>query len=172
MAVIYSHYVRNTAITFEYDVPSSDEFGKRLSGIQEKYPWLVLEEDERIRGYAYASPFKDRAAYDHACELSIYLDTDAKGKGYGRMLYDALETRPFRMGITNLYACISLPEKEDEYLTFDSVRFHEHMGFVLCGTFHQCGYKFDTWYHMVWMEKMIAGHSVPMRPLSPYGETV
>ena len=62
------------------------------------------------------------------------------------------------MGILNLYACIAYPEEEDEYLTKNSVRFHEHLGFKEAGRFHKCGYKFNRWYDMVWMEKLIGEH--------------
>ena len=152
---IYGYYVENTAISFEYDVPSLDEFRKRIARTLEKYPYLVLEDGGRIRGYAYAGVFKDRAAYDHCCEVTIYLDHDSKGKGYGRALYEALEDALRKSGIMNLYACISDPISEDEYLTKNSENFHAHMGYVKAGDFHRCGYKFNRWYNMIWMEKII-----------------
>ena len=152
---IYGYYVENTAISFEYDVPSLDEFRKRIARTLEKYPYLVLEDGGRIRGYAYAGVFKDRAAYDHCCEVTIYLYHDSKGKGYGMALYEALEDALRKSGIMNLYACISDPISEDEYLTKNSENFHAHMGYVKAGDFHRCGYKFNRWYNMIWMEKII-----------------
>ncbi len=67
--------------------------------------------------------------------------------------------------ILNLYACIGYPEQEDEYLTTNSADFHSHLGFVKVGEFHQCGYKFGRWYHMIWMEKIIGEHGVPEKLL-------
>ena len=156
---IYSYYVENTAISFEYITPSLEEFEGRISKTSEKYPYLVLEEDGVIRGYAYAGVFKDRAAYDHCCEVTIYVDREAKGSGYGRALYEALEAALKEMGIINIYACIGDPEAEDEYLTKNSERFHRHMGYTKVGESHKCGYKFGRWYNMIWMEKMIGEHS-------------
>lgn len=155
---IYAPYVTNTAITFEYDVPSKEEFARRIENTLRRYPYLVLKRDGDILGYAYAGVLKDRAAYDRSCELSIYLREDAHRQGCGRMLYDALESRLADMGILNLYACIAYPHEEDEYLTYASVRFHERLGFSIVGRFHDCGCKFGNWYDMVWMEKLIGAH--------------
>lgn len=156
---IYSWYVENTAITFEYVVPSQDEFRERITGTLERFPYLVLEDDNMIHGYAYAGPFRSRAAYSHCCELSTYLDRNSRGYGYGRKLYEALEEHLRGKGFLNLYACISDPVAEDEYLTRNSEHFHRHMGFTKIGTFHQCGLKFDRWYNMIYMEKFIGEHN-------------
>ena len=155
---IYSYYVENTAITFEIDVPSPDEFKNRISKTLARYPYLVLEEDGMIEGYAYAGVFYDRAAYDHSCEVTIYLDRDSHGKGYGRILYGELEKKLKARGIINLYACIADPVVEDEYLTSNSEQFHAHLGYVKNGEFHKCGYKFCRWYNMIYMEKIIGEH--------------
>ena len=155
---IYEYYVLNTAITFEYDVPSAEEFRSRIDNTLKRYPYLVLESGGVIRGYAYAGVFKDRAAYDRSCEMTIYLEHGYEKYGYGRKLYEALEEKLREQGITNLYACIGDPIVEDEYLTKNSERFHSHMGYVKVGEFHKCGYKFGRWYNMIWMEKMIGEH--------------
>ena len=156
---IYSYYVEKTAITFEYDVPSKEEFEGRIMHTLKRYPYLVIEDDGQIKGYAYAGVFKDRAAYDRSCEVTIYLDKDSKGRGYGRALYEALETELKKQGITNLYACIGDPVEEDEYLTRQSEQFHGHLGYTKVGDFHKCGYKFGRWYNMIWMEKIIGDHN-------------
>lgn len=156
---IYSHYVLNTAITFEIDVPSLSEFRGRITQTLSKYPYLVAMRDGSIVGYAYAGPFKERAAYDHSVELTIYLSPDERGQGTGRKLYTALEKSLSDMGIINLYACIGDPITEDEYLTHNSENFHAHLGFTKVGTFHKCGRKFGRWYNMIWMEKFIGEHS-------------
>lgn len=155
---IYAYYVENTAITFEYDIPSLDAFRQRILKTKEKYPYLVIELDGEIQGYAYAGPFVGRAAYDWSCELSIYISHDARKCGLGRKLYEALERELKAMGILNLYACIGYPIREDEYLTKNSAEFHAHIGFQKVGEFHHCGYKFGRWYDMIWMEKMIGEH--------------
>ncbi|MCR4730844.1 MAG: GNAT family N-acetyltransferase [Saccharofermentans sp.] len=155
---IYSYYVENTAVTFEIDVPSFEEFQKRISVTLERYPYIVLENKGRIEGYAYAGVFYDRAAYDHSCEVTIYLDRNSHGKGYGRILYDELEKELKERGIINLYACIADPVTEDEYLTSNSEQFHGHLGYVKNGEFHKCGYKFGRWYNMIYMEKIIGEH--------------
>ena len=156
---IYAWYVERTAITFEIEVPSLAEFRARMRAITSRYPWLVIEEGGRILGYACAGPFKDRAAYDWACETTIYLDHEEEKRGLGRQLYEALEARLRDMGILNLYACIGVPAHgDDEYLTRNSADFHAHLDYRLIGTFRQCSYKFGRWYDMVWMEKMIGRH--------------
>ena len=155
---IYAYYVEKTAITFEYDVPSLEEFRGRIRHIKERYPYLVIERNGVIEGYAYAGVFKDRAAYDRSCEMTIYLDRGAVGGGLGRKLYEALEEALKAQGMLNLYACIGYPDVPDEYLDYNSAQFHEHLGYRTVGTFHQCGYKFGRWYSMIWMEKMIGEH--------------
>lgn len=155
---IYEPYVINTAITFEYDVPSLEEFRDRIENILKKYPYLVAVKNGDIIGYAYADQFHSREAYDHSVELSVYVDNKIKRRHIDSILYNSLEKELKKIGILNLYACIAYSETEDKYLTQDSVRFHEKMGFCLVGRFHKCGYKFDQWYDMVYMEKLIGEH--------------
>lgn len=161
---IYAPYVINTAITFEYDVPSVEEFASRIAHTLEKYPYLIAEEGGNILGYAYASPFHDRPAYDWAVETSIYVDQNIKHRGIGRKLHDALESTLREQGILNMNACIAYPPEEDEHLDKNSVEFHAHMGYRLVGEFYKCGYKFNRWYNMVWMEKLIGEHLSDQKP--------
>ena len=93
---------------------------------------------------------------------------DQKGKGLGRVLYEALENALKKQNILNLYACIAYPEIEDEYLTKNSVDFHDHLGYRLIGEFRKCGYKFNRWYNMVWMEKFIGEHVDDPEPVVAY----
>ena len=153
---IYAYYVENTAITFELQVPTLENFRLRIKKtLEEKYPYLVAEIDNKIVGYAYAGRFKSREAYKYSAELTIYIDKDFRGHGIGKKLYSELENRLQTAEIKNLYACIGYPEVEDEYLTFASVKFHERLGFKICGKFNGCGFKFNRWYSMVWMEKIV-----------------
>lgn len=160
LLAIYAPYVELTAITFEYDVPTVDEFRRRITDISKRYPWLVAEDNGRIVGYAYASAFKERAAYQWAVETSIYVDRNERGKGTGKLLHEALEETLRERGILNMNACIAYTDKEDEFLTLDSVRFHERLGYSKVAHFHQCGRKFGRWYDMVWMEKLIGEHKI------------
>lgn len=156
---IYAPYVTDTAVTFEYDVPTTDDFRQRIAHVRQRYPYLVAEDCGRIVGYAYASPFKERAAYQWAVETSIYVNGDCHHHGIGRRLHEALEERLLRQGILNMNACISYIDTPDEYLNHDSIKFHERMGYTLVAHFHLCGKKFGRWYDMVWMEKLIAPHT-------------
>ncbi len=155
---IYSYYVENTVITFEYKVPTLEEFKSRIENTLKKYPYLCIEKDGLVVGYSYAGSFKGRAAYDWSVETTIYLDRTVQKCGLGRKLYEALEEELKKMGNLNLYACIVYPQKEDQYLTKNSACFHEHLGYTTVGTFHNCGYKFNRWYDMIWMEKIIGNH--------------
>ena len=160
LAEIFAYYVLNTVVAFEYEPLPAEEFRARIRRTTERYPYLVAEEDGRVLGYAYAGPFVGRAAYARSCELTIYLDPDARARGLGRALYTALEDRLRELGILNLYACIGDPvEDDDPYLTRDSERFHARMGFARVGTFRKCGYKFGRWYNMIGMEKIIGRHT-------------
>ena len=161
---IYAPYVKHTAITFEYDVPSVEEFAFRIKNTLQKYPYLVAEKNGRLLGYAYASPFHERPAYDWAVETSIYVDQNIKHQGIGRRLHDTLEDALRSQGILNMNACIAYPPEEDEYLDRNSVEFHTHMGYRLVGEFYKCGYKFHRWYNMVWMEKLIGNHLSDQKP--------
>lgn len=167
---IYDYYVKNTAITFEYETPTLEEFQNRMKKTMQRYPYLVIEKDGHIEGYAYAGPFVGRAAYDWSCETTIYLDNRTHKCGMGRKLYEALEHALREMGILNLYACIGYPEKEDEFLSNNSADFHDHLGYVKVGEFHNCGYKFDRWYHMIWMEKVIGKHGKNQKAIVKYPE--
>ena len=166
---IYAYYVLHTAVSFEYEVPSLEEFRQRIRHTLDRYPYILAEAGGRILGYAYAGPFKQRAAYDWSVETSIYVSRDARGRGIGSTLLNDLESILKDQHILNVNACIGVPAgEEDEYLTFASMHFHEKRGYRLVGTFHKCGYKFGRWYDMIWMEKMIGEHRSPQPPFLPF----
>lgn len=160
---IYAPYVTQTAVTFEHTAPTVQEFTRRIETIQNGgYPYLKAVEDGTVLGYAYAAPFKNRAGYAHSVETTIYLRPEARRQGIGRHLYRALEEALEAMGIQNMNACIALPvEEPDPYLTNASPMFHQKCGFSMVGIFHQCAYKFDRYYNMCWMEKLLTSHSEP-----------
>ncbi len=148
IADIYAPYVTDTTITFEIEGPSADEFAQRITKTTKNFPYLVAEENGKLLGYAYASTYYARAAYDWTCELSIYLDSDVCGKGVGSFLYDALENELAQRGMVNLLACISLPNDT-------SIAFHQKRGFSQVAHFPKMGYKFDKWHDIVWLQKRL-----------------
>ena len=147
---IYRPYVEHTAITFEYEVPSVQEFENRIKKTLEKYPYLVAEEDGQVLGYAYASTYYARTAYDWTTELSIYLHRDVRGRGLGSQLYDALEEELEKRGFLRLLACIAVPNEA-------SIAMHEKRGYVQVAHFPKVGYKFEQWHDIIWMQKTIDG---------------
>ena len=108
---IYTPYVEKTAFTFEYEVPSVQEFEKRICKTLEKYPYLVAEENGQVLGYAYASTYYARTAYDWTTELSIYVAKEARGQGIGSALYTALEEELQARGYLRFLACIAVPNE-------------------------------------------------------------
>lgn len=172
LLAIYTPYVTETAITFEYIVPTVGEFRRRIIHTLTRYPYLVAEFRGVILGYAYLGPFVGRAAYDWAAEVSIYVDKNCRHNGIGRALYEAIEAVGRAQNLQNLCACIGVPDIDDEYLTHNSVDFHTHMGYRLVGEFRHCGYKFGRWYNMVWMEKIIGKHPADPAPVLPFSPSM
>ncbi len=166
---IYEPYVKNTAVSFEYDVPSIDEFRKRIENTLKNYPYLVAVRDGRIVGYAYAGAFHTREAYKHSAELSIYIDMNCRQQGIGRQLYERLEELLLAQNVYMVHACIASPDIEDEHLNHDSERFHQRMGFTLAGRHKLCGYKFGKWYSVIWMDKLICDDRDNPARFVPFG---
>ena len=163
LLAIYAPYVTDTAITFEYEAPDAAEFTRRMRRILARYPYLAAESEKGVLGYAYAAPFKERAAYDWAVETTIYLRRDCRGMGVGRRLYQQLEELLKRQHITNANACIAYPNP-------GSILFHERMGYREVGHFTRCGYKLGRWYDMIWMEKLLSDHPADPKPVVPARE--
>ena len=160
LLAIYAPYVTDTAITFEYEVPSVEEFTERITQTLEKYPYLVAEYQNAPVGYAYASSFHPRAAYAWCAETSIYIQQNFHGRGVGKLLYAELEKQLVQQHVLNLNACIAYPNP-------GSIAFHKALGFTTIGHFHNCGFKLNRWYDMIWMEKMIGEHNIPPEPFAP-----
>lgn len=149
IAAIYVPYVTDTAITFEIEVPTAADFAQRITTITSTHPFLVAEDlDGTVVGYAYASPYKGRAAYDWTVEVSIYIDQTFRSQGMGTALYDALEDQLTRAGMVNFLACIALPNDP-------SIAFHTKRGYEQVAHFKGVGYKFDRWHDIIWMQKRV-----------------
>jgi len=155
LAEIYSYYVLNTAVSFEYEAPTEEEFVRRIERITEKYPYLVCVIDDDVVGYAYAAPYGERKAYDWTVTTSIYVDKEYRRQGIGSLLYAELEKRLCAQGIKNLLAGVATCEKEDEYLSHDSCRFHLREGYEQVAHMKKVGKKFERWYDLVWYQKRL-----------------
>ena len=158
LLAIYAPYVENTAITFEYEVPTVEDFATRIEKTLGKYPYLVAEEDGAILGYAYASTYYARAAYDWAVELSVYVSQDARGKGVGSKLYDVMEEMLEHMGYIHFLACISLPNEA-------SLALHLKRGYQQVAHFPKIGYKFERWHDIIWLQKSLDKVAEPIKLL-------
>jgi len=165
---IYAPYVAETAVTFEYEVPTVQEFTRRIENTLEKYPYLVAEFGGRIIGYTYASPFRPRAAYAWSVETSIYVRRDMKQRGVGRELYERLEIMLARQNVTNMYAYITLPSEGDDHVPAASFEFHRRLGYRKIGEYGKCANKFDHWFNMAIMEKQIGSRVTAQPPFIPF----
>ena len=160
---IYAQYIQ-TPVTFEYPLPTEEEFAARVAAVSRDYPYLVWEEAGRIVGYAYARRLGERAAYQWSAELSVYLDRDHTGRGLGRRLYAVLMALLRLQGVRTVYGVVTLPNPGSEGL-------HRGMGFHLAGTHHRAGYKNGAWRDVGWFEKAIAPYDpepAPFRPISAF----
>ena len=161
---IYAPYVQNTAISFEYDVPTLEAFTQRFLDITAQFPWLVWEENGVILGYAYGSAPFERAAFQWSAEASIYLCQEAQGKGVGRKLYAALEEILKAQGYKKVYAIITTANEP-------SAAFHAAVGYRHTATMPNCGYKLGNWYGIVWMEKDLNAWDTPPEKPRPVHNT-
>ena len=166
---IYGYYVENTAISFEYTTPTTEEFQNRIRKTLTEYPYFVATEENQIVGYAYAGPFRSRQAYKHWAEVSIYIDRAYRGKSIGKALYAALEELLVQQNIYTLCAVITSTDRADDpHLTDASIKFHTHMGYRVCGQHTDCGYKFHKWYCVLLMEKPIREKTLHPDPFIPF----
>jgi phosphinothricin acetyltransferase len=145
---IYRPYVETTAISFELDVPSIEEFQQRISVAVAGWSWLVAEVDGRQVGYAYASAHRKREAYRSSVETSAYVHEDYQRQGIGRALYTQLLSELCERGFRSAFAGITLPNDA-------SIGFHESLGFERIGVFPRVGRKFGAWHDVAWFYRSI-----------------
>lgn len=139
IASIYNHYVSNTTVTFEESPVSIDIMASRIEEVLSfSLPWIVIENQEKVVGYAYATRWKGRSAYRYSVESTVYLDRSYTGKGYGKLLYHELLAILKSSGIHSIIGGIALPNPQ-------SVVLHEKMGFQKIAHFSEIGYKFNQW---------------------------
>ena len=160
---VYAPFITDTCISFEYVVPSMEEFSQRIASISAEYPYIVLEEDGEIVGYAYSHRYLERVAYSWDVEVTIYLAPKVQGKGLGVILYDALEKLMALQNIKNLYSCITGDNVH-------SIEMHRSMGYEVIGTVPKAGFKHDRWLDVVWMAKTIGEKENAPLPFVPFAE--
>lgn len=149
---IYAPYVRDTAITFELEPPTTEEMARRIAKATASHAWLVLEDDGRVVGYAYGGPYKERPAYRWSCEVSVYLELGLRRRGAGRALYEVLLPRLAARGFRTAVAGMTLPNDA-------SVGLHRAMGFEPVGVYRRIGWKLGAWHDVAWAQCDIAAES-------------
>lgn len=155
---IYEPYVLNTIISFEYEVPTLDEYLQRIKTNTEDYPWLVCLHENKIVGYAYASKHRYRTAYQWSPESTVYLSPEVHRKGIARILYETLFALLRLQGHFNVYAGVGLPNDK-------SVGFHRALGFEEIGIFKKVGYKLGNWHDTHWFQLALREHA--LNPSAP-----
>lgn len=157
---VYSPNILKTAISFETEIPSVEDFEKRIEKCLQRFPWIVCVVDEKIAGYVYASSHRDRDAYQWSCECSVYVHESFKGKKIGQQLYELLFTLLKQQGLRNVYAGITLPNDA-------SANLHEKCGFQKFVTYENVGYKFGKWHSVGWWKLQLNEYDPePPSPLS------
>jgi phosphinothricin acetyltransferase len=154
-AAIYAPYVRDTTITFEEVVPTVDQMAARIDRANDRWAWLVAEEEGQALGYAYAGSFKERSAFRWSCETSVYLAPDARGKGLGRLLYTELLDRMVERGYRIAVAAITQPNGP-------SMALHRSFGFEQVALLPSIGWKHGAWWDVAWLQR-------PLGPGTPQG---
>lgn len=145
---IYAPYIQNTSFTFETELPSIEAFAEKINTYLINWPWLVCETDGIIAGYAYATRYRERVAYQWCTESSVYIHDNYLRAGIARALYTALFEILKRQGFRNVYAVINLPNDR-------SVAFHESCGFKYFATYEKVGYKLGKWKNVGWWQLSI-----------------
>jgi phosphinothricin acetyltransferase len=163
IVAIYSPIVRETAISFELEAPSVEEMRRRIDVTLRDLPWLVSESAGGIAGYAYAGHHHERAAYQWAVDVSVYVAAEERGKGIGQWLYSALLGIVQDLGYYTAYAGIALPNAA-------SVALHESMGFRPVGIYRKAGYKLGAWHDVGWWGRPLREYDLNPKPPRAMGE--
>ncbi len=160
LAAIYDPIVANTYVSFEQLPPGPDEMRRRIVSARDDYPWLVFANAGHVRGYAYASPHRSRAAYQWAVDVSVYIAPEAHRQGIARQLYMQLFQTLAAQGYCAAFAGVALPNEP-------SCRLHVSVGFSTVGVYHAVGFKFNAWHDVMWFERRLRPATIaPSAPLS------
>jgi phosphinothricin acetyltransferase len=154
ICVIYNHYIRNTAVTFEEVPVEAAEMRQRIAEVQALFPWLVAEDGGQLVGYAYAARWRVRSAYRYSVESTVYLSPDRVGRGWGSQLYLELFRRLEAAGIHAVMGGITLPNPA-------SVGLHEKLGFRKVAHFEAVGWKGDQWLDVGYWQRILDSASPP-----------
>jgi len=145
---IYNHYIEHTVITFEETPLTSAQMQARVNSYTQFYPWLICEDEDEVVGYAYASKWKERVAYKHTAEVTVYLKHNATQKGYGSALYAELIAQLKTQGCHVLLGCLAIPNDP-------STKLHERFGFKQVAHFNEVGRKFNRWIDVGYWQKVL-----------------
>lgn len=157
---IYAPIVESTAISFEVETPEPSEMAARIDRVLARYPWLVYCEGEELLGYAYATAFRGRPAYDWSAETSVYVAEAHRGRRVARALMEALLDLLRQAGFQRALAGIALPNGASTHL-------HESLGFRHVGTFERIGRKLGAWHPVGFWELALATDEDPAPPRTP-----
>ncbi|MEO8403353.1 MAG: N-acetyltransferase family protein [Chitinophagaceae bacterium] len=160
---IYAPYIATTSLTFETELPSVESFGQRIETYQQNWPWLVCEIDQIIAGYAYASRYRERTAYQWCVECSVYIHDNFLKKGIARALYTTLFEILKKQQFYTVYAVINLPNDP-------SVALHERMGFEYFATYKNVGYKLGKWKNVGWWQLILNEYKDDPAPPTMFAE--
>ncbi|HEX5352994.1 MAG TPA: GNAT family N-acetyltransferase [Rhodanobacteraceae bacterium] len=148
VCAIYNHYVTDTIVTFEEQTVATVDMQSRMAAVLERLPWLVLEHDGEIAGYACASPWKARSGYRFTAETSIYLAPAQVGRGFGTALYASLLDDLHARDIHCVIGGAALPNPA-------SVALHEKLGFIKVAHFRGNGFKFGRWIDVAYWQRLL-----------------
>jgi phosphinothricin acetyltransferase len=148
IAAIYAPYCESSPVSFEIVPPSADDIASRINTVTAQYPWLVLDAEGVVAGYAYASRHRERAAYQWSVDVAVYVNSAHHRRGVGRALYTTLFDLLRHQGFFKAYGGITLPNPS-------SVGLHEAVGFTLVGVYRGVGYKLGAWHDVAWFQKSL-----------------
>lgn len=168
IAQIYAPYVLGGTVSFETEAPDARAMRTRIAASNGLLPWIVATEgdgdDAHVLAYAYASRFRDRPAYSHVVETSVYVAGAVQGQGTGRLLYEALIDTLRAQGFTQAIGVITMPNDH-------SIRTHESVGFRRAGVFREIGFKQGRWIDVGFWQCELNESRVPPPALKPFSET-
>ena len=163
IAAIYAPHVLGGTVSFEVEPPDAAEIARRMASSGGLYPWLVAADEAGVIGYAYATRFRDRAAYRFVVETSIYVADRAQRRGVGRLLYATLIETLRAQGFVHAIGALALPNDA-------SVTLHEALGFRPAGVYREVGFKHGQWIDVgIWQCALNAPQAPPVE-LRPFGE--